>query len=132
MLPMKMIVPPSSCPCMMALACWATWRGDQVEADDALVKTRRRRVGQGVGRATGVVHHHVQAAMTRLDLAEQGLQGFHLPHVGGDELGLGPARSRQGLRGLAAAHHHLAPAAKQRAMPAPMPLVPVTRTTLPL
>jgi hypothetical protein len=45
--------------------------------------------------------------MTRLDLAEQGLQGFHLPHVGGDELGLGPTRSRQGLRGLAAAHHHL-------------------------
>jgi hypothetical protein len=39
--------------------------------------------------------HHIQAAVTRRDLAEQGLQGFHLAHVGGDELGLGRTHRRQ-------------------------------------
>ncbi len=44
--------------------------------------------------------------MTGPDLAEQGLQGFHLAHIGSDELGLGSAHRGQAVRGLASAHHH--------------------------
>ena len=100
MLPMKMIVPPPAWPCMMALACWAVEGGDQVEADDALVKGGDAVSARAMGRPAGVVDHHVEAAVAGLISREEAFSDSSLAHVGGDELGLGRRRLRQHLRGL--------------------------------